>query len=162
MKERKYFFHYFFIFSFLSIFLISDPVIGNGPVGPETYREPLIIVLLIFMIGPLIESMIAALFLKKNETIKTRLYLILFVLLINILTVPLTQFLVTVLSYITTLFLLAELFPLIAEFMALFSFFNYYHKIKNRYSIKYIFLIALISNIFTMIIGLILLYGIKS
>ncbi len=163
MKVRRSFIPFLIL---VLLVLLSRSVLGNGTVEPDWYATPLFLILLILFIGPLIESMIVGLFLSKEEILRIRIYFIFYFFVINLFTVPITQFLVMFLSdlYRTNLFLLAEIFPIIMEFFAIFIFINHYNKkklMRSEYSLKYIFLMALVSNIATIIMGLFLYYFIK-
>ncbi len=149
----------------VSLVIISRPVLGNGTVEPQWYEAPLGIVFLVFVIGPIIESLIVLLFLKKGENFSTYLSLFLFFLLINFFTIGPTQFFVIMLADIfrTNLFVIAEIFPITAEFLALLAFFIYYRKnrlLKNEYSVKYQFIMSLVSNLITIILGVTLFFAI--
>ena len=162
MNVSRYFFP---LFCILFMVLISRPVLGNGTVEPEWYEAPLTILFLIFIIGPLIESLIVLGFLKKKEKLKIYLLLFIYFLIINFLTLGPTQLLVVLLAdeFRTNLFVIGELFPITVEFFALLSFFSYYKRkkdLKNEYSKKYLFLMVLISNLITIILGVILFFAV--
>jgi uncharacterized membrane protein YidH (DUF202 family) len=160
MEKRRYLLPYL-ITVFLA--LISRPALGNMTVEPEWYEAPAFILPLVFLVGPFIESFIVVLFLSRKEKIRIFVSLFVFYFIINLITVPATQIFVGLLYYEfrTNLFIIAELLPLFVEFSALLMFFKYYRKkkqLRKKYPKKYIFLMALISNLVTIVIGVILFF----
>ena len=148
---------------FIILVAIAKPVLGNATVEPKWYAAPLFLLILVFLIGPLIESIIVVLTLKRKEKLKIMILLLTYFFFINLITVPITQFFVVFLSdeYRTNLFYIAEIFPIMIEFVALLGFITYYDKkglMIHTYSLKYIFFMSLISNIATILMGIFLLF----
>lgn len=140
---------------------ISMPVVGNGTVEPDWYEAPFFILFLVFFIGPLIEALIVSHLISLKESKKIHLFLLTYYFFINLLTIPITQVIVIFLSDSTgsNLYFVAEVFPILIEFLALVVFFMYFKsRLKKQYSLKYLFLMAVLSNLFTILFGVFLFF----
>ena len=160
MEKRAHLLPLFFI---LFLVMISRPVLANGPVEPKWYEFSFVTIFIIFIIGPVIESLIVLLFLKKDEKFATYLLLFIYFLFINYFTIGPTQIFVVILADVfgTNLFVVAELFPITFEFLALTAFFGYYERkgrLKNRYSWKYQLIMTTMSNLVTIVVGILLFF----
>ena len=160
MNNRK--FNIVLIFLFLLIFIL-DNVSANPTVTPAWMEIPLWLLLITFTVGPLLEAVCVNGLLYKNEKFKIRMHVILYLFLLNIITMPITQFFVILIEEMSNrnLFIIAELFPIITEFALLFLFFTVYYKrdkIEKSYSCVRIFLMSLVANILTISFGLLMFF----
>lgn len=160
MEKRRYLLP---LVSILFLVFISGQVLANGSVEPEWYQAPASALFIIFVIGPIIESLIVLLFLKEGEKLRTYLLLFIYFLFINFFTLGPTQFFVRLLAgeFGMNLFPIAEIFPILVEFLALLLFFSYYKRkglLKNEYASKYQFLMVLVSNTVTILLGVVLFF----
>lgn len=114
--------------------------------------------ILIYFISSLIEFGIAYLFLKRYIKKKTK--LLNAILIINLITFPITQYLALlfsgVLPYFSGVDYIAELFPIIAEFFLLRWQLNKLYKnriLSNKVSDKIIFATTTVMNLVTFLLG---------
>jgi hypothetical protein len=140
--------------------LTATPCYAN-PVRPFNLHASAGYWVILWPVCPLIEALIVVFFLKRRFAypgIPTRPFLL--VVLLNLLTIPITQIIGDVIIYNAStpnLVYLAELFPLCAEFFVLRWLFNslYRHKlISQPITSGYTFLLTLAANLITCLAGL--------
>jgi len=123
--------------------------------------NPYFFVLLGWAIGPFIEAFLITNMLKPG-IVKTGSHLFRSIVVLNLITVPITQIIVLFLTYYEIVFFYAEIFPLVIESLILFNIFGSLNKkgfIDKPPSTGYTVFLIVLANFVTFILGVVFVYS---